>query len=325
MYYLGVDVSKAKLDCSLLIDLQQAKRKSKSIANTSAGITNLLNWLVKQGVPSADLHVVMEGTGVYHQMAAYALHDAGVIVSIANPAQVRDFARGLAIRSKTDDIDSFVLARYGAMLQPVAWQPPPAEIRQLQALITRLKAIEQDLQRERNRLEKVEIIAVPAAVRDSTQRSIQFLEQQIKAIQREVDDHIDRYPGLKNDLYLLQSIPAIGAKTSCTMLAVIRSKAFTSAAQLAAYLGLVPIERQSGTSLRGRAHLSKTGPAEVRAMLYMAAIVAIRHNPHIKAMYEQLLQRGKAKMAAIGAAMRKLVHLCFGVLKRQQLYQANYA
>jgi len=99
---------------------------------------------------------------------------------------------------------------------------------------------------------------------------------------------------------------------------------FGSAEQLAAYLGLVPVERQSGGSVMGRTKLSKAGPAKIRAVLYMAAVVAIRCNPHVKSIYERLLARGKSKMSALGAAMRKLVHLCFGALKTRQPYQRDY-
>lgn len=324
MFYLGIDVSKAKLDCSLLLDPQHSKRKSKSVANNAAGIAELLTWLSKQGAHPSDVHAVMEGTGVYHELAALGLHDAGVTVSIANPAQVRDFGRGLAIRTKTDGIDSLVLARYAAMLQPAAWSPPPAEARQLQALLSRRDAIAQDLQRERNRLEKAEIADTPELVHASIRTSIAFLEQQLQTLQRQIDDHIDRHPGLKQDLLLLQTIPAIGPQTGRMLLAVMHSKSFACAEQLAAYLGLVPVERQSGTSLLGRAKLSKAGPARVRAVLYMAAIVATKYNPHVKALYERLLQRGKTKMSALGASMRKLVHLCFGVLKTRQAYQSDY-
>jgi transposase len=109
------------------------------------------------------------------------------------------------------------------------------------------------------------------------------------------------------------------------MLAVVHNHHFQSAEHLAAYRGLVPVERQSGSAILGRPRLSKAGPARVRAMLYMAAIVATQHNPHIKALYQRLQDRGKTKMSALGAAMRKLVHLCFGVLKTRLPYQANYA
>ena len=124
---------------------------------------------------------------------------------------------------------------------------------------------------------------------------------------------------------LLTSIPAVGQQTGSNLLAIVHSYHFDSAEQLAAYLGLVPVERQSGSSIRGRARLSKAGPARIRAVLYMAAIVATKYNPHVKAVYDRLLAKGKAKMAAIGAAMRKLVHLCFGVLKTRMPYQADYA
>src|SRR5262249_8944053 len=141
----------------------------------------------------------------------------------------------------------------------------------------------------------------------------------------DIDDHIDRHPQLKADRELLESIPAIGAQTSRHMLSLLQARKFSCAEQSAAFLGLVPIERESGSSVRGRPRLSKAGPPRLRAILYMAAVVAVRHNPHVKALYERLLARGKTKMAALGAAMRKLVHLCFGVLKSRQPYSPTYS
>lgn len=167
MIYLGIDVSKAKLDCSLLLDAASTKRKSKSVANSKAGITDLLEWTGKQGVQPVDPHAVMEGTGVYHEQAAIALCDAGVTVSIVNPAQAKDFGKGLAVRTKTDGIDSLVLARYEALLKPAAWTPPSQEARALQALLSRREAIAQDLLRERNRQEKADATDTPELIRQS--------------------------------------------------------------------------------------------------------------------------------------------------------------
>lgn len=325
MHYLGIDVAKAKLDCSLLLDPTSGKRKAKSVANSKAGVHDLLLWLSKQGIEPATSHAILEGTGVYHEQAAIALCDAGVTVSIVNPAQVRDFAKGLAIRTKTDGVDSLVLARYGALLQPAAWMPPSQQARALQALLSRREAIAQDLRRELNRQEKADATDTPALISQSLVESITFLQTQLKKLQQDIDDHIAGHPELKDDLALLTSIPAIGPQSGSSMLAIMHRYPFDTAEQLAAYLGLVPVERQSGSSVLGRARLSKAGPARVRAILYMAAVVAIRHNPHVKRLYERLLARGKAKMAALGAAMRKLVHLCFGVLKTRQPYQADYA
>jgi len=325
MFYLGMDVAKAKLDCCLLLDEASGKRKTKVVNNTRSGIADLLVWAAKQNVSTEALHVVMEATGVYHEQAALALADAGVTVSIVNPAQVKDFGHGLAVRTKTDGVDSFVLARYGALLKPTAWVPPAPEARMLQALLSRREAIAQDLQRERNRQEKADATDTPERIRQSLADSIEFLIKQLAQLQQDIDQHIDKHPSLRDDMALLQSIPAVGPQVGGNLLSVMHSHDFDSAEQLAAYLGLVPVERQSGSSVLGRARLSKAGPARIRAVLYMAAVVATRHNPHVKSVYDRLLARGKSKMSALGAAMRKLVHLCFGVIKTRKPYQPDYA
>lgn len=323
MLYLGIDVAKAKLDCCL--QLSTAKYRNKVVANSAAGMSELFAWLERQQTCPAQVHAVLEATGIYHEQAALALHEAGVQVSVVNPAQARDFARAVAVRSKTDAIDSQVLARYAAMVQPRLWAPAPLHARQLQALLARREALAQDLQRERNRLEKTQAAqAACAQVSQSLTESLAFLKTQLNKIQQQIDGHIDAHPDLKRDSELLQSIPAVGPQVARAMLGTLHARAFDSAEQLAAYVGLVPVERQSGSSIHGKSRLSKAGPARIRAVLYMAAVVATRHNPHVKALYNRLLERGKTKMAALGAAMRKLVHLCFGVLKNQQPYDEKF-
>ncbi|MGN4104697.1 IS110 family transposase, partial [Burkholderia gladioli] len=245
-------------------------------------------------------------------------------VSVVNPAQVRAFATGMGVRTKNDIVDSHVLARFAMHARPMRWSPPAPEARILQALMARREALAQDLQRERNRHEKAEITAPTALVLHSILETIEFLERHLASLQREIDDHIAAHPGLKANLMLLQSIPAVGPQVGRTLLAIMHARHFDSAEQLAAYLGLVPVQRQSGSSIQGPSRLSKAGPAKVRATLYMAAVVAKRYNPHIKALCERLAARGKSTMSILGAAMRKLVHLCFGVLKTRQPYRANY-
>lgn len=324
MKVLGIDVAKHTLECSLL-DPATGKHRAKSVRNDSTGYAALASWLARQGVPGlAELPVVMEATGVYHEAVATWLHDAGATVAVVNPAQVKDFARGLAVRTKTDRRDSVVLARYGALVKPAAWQPPAPAVRELQALLARVEALETDLRRERNRQEKATATVTPALIADSLHKGIAFLEQELVRLRQAIDDHIDRHPDLKADRERLQSIPAVGEKTATRLLAVLHSRPFRRAAQVAAFLGLVPVEHQSGSSVAGRPHLSKAGNPRLRAALYMAAVVAVRFNPDVKALYERLLARGKPKMAALGAAMRKLVHLCFGVLKHQANYQPNW-
>src|SRR5512135_1567784 len=183
MFYLGMDVAKAKLDCRLLLDEVSGKQKAKVVSNAKSGIVDLLAWTAKQNISPEELHIVMEATGIYHEQVAMALTDAGVRVSIINPAQVKDFGRGLAVRTKTDGVDSFVLARYGALIKPAAWTPPAPEARMLQALLARRDAIAQDLQRERNRQEKADATDTPALIRQSLSDSIEFLTRQLAQLQ----------------------------------------------------------------------------------------------------------------------------------------------
>lgn len=325
MKYLGIDVAKDKLDCCLLRDAADTKRKTKVVANSPSGLATLISFVEKEGIVPDELHVIMEGTGVYHQLAAETLCDAGMTVSIVNPAQAKDFGRGMAVRTKNDTKDSFVLARYGALLKPAPWTPPSAAARQLRAYIAREDAIKKDIQREQNRREMSVIGRAPQDILVSIEETIAFLDAQLKAIRKKIDSHIDNHPDLKDDMKLLTSIPGVGPEVGHHMLSVMHTHQFQSAEQLAAYLGLVPVERQSGTSLHARPKLSKAGPRTMRAILYMPAIVAQTWNPHIRALKERLAAKGKAPMSIVGAAMRKLVHLCFGVVKTRTKYSPEHA
>lgn len=321
MFYLGVDVAKKKLDC-MLLDFSTGKVKSKAVDNTADGFAKLLEWLDKQ--KAAKPHVVMEPTGMYHEAAALALADAGLTVSLVNPAQLRAFAQGLGVKTKTDKEDSMVLAKYGATQKPPAWEPPPQSARRLKALLTRRDAVADDLQRELNRQEANNFSLTPEAVSESIAQSIAFLEAELKRLEKMIASHIDDDPDLRNKKDLLETIPGVGPRVATHMTTLFAGRTFNSAEQLAAYLGLVPVEWQSGTSVRGRPHMSKAGPAHLRKVLYMPAVVARRCNPHIKALNERLLAKGKSKMAAIGAAMRKLAHLCFGVVHTGKPYDPKF-
>ena len=323
MHYLGIDVSKAKLDC-VLFDLESQKRKSKTVTNSAEGVAQLLAVIQKWGVGAAQLHVVMEPTASYHELAALALCDAGCVVSLINPAHLRRYAQAVGVRSKTDAADAALLARYGAAEKPQAWTPPSASVRALRALLARRDAVAEDLQRERNRAEKLEASEVPESVRQSLLEVTAFLDAQLARLQREIEQHIDNDPDLRDKRDLLLSIPAVGERVAQNMVALLASRNFGSAEQLAAYLGLVPVDWQSGSSIKGRPRMSKAGPAHLRKLLYMPAIVAAKHNPHVRALYERLTRRGKSKMAALGAAMRKLAHLCFGVVHSGKPYSPSF-
>jgi len=324
MTTIGIDVSKCKLDCAWFRDVETGKLKNQVFMNSLKGYQQLIDWACKQShVPLESILFVMEATGIYHEAVAYALYQVGAKVSVVNPAQVRNYAKSLGTRTKTDKKDSVVLTRFGLTQAPRLWHPEPEAIRTLKALISRLNAIEKDIQRENNRLEKATIALAGDEIITSIHTVLEHLEKERKRLEDLIDQHIDSNPKLKKDRALLESIPGVGPVVSRMMLALIHSRDFKSASQCAAFIGLVPTHYQSGTSVRGRAHLSKAGNAAIRAKLYMAAIVAKQHNPDIKKQYQRLLKNGKVKMSALGAAMRKLVHICFGVIKHQQPYQAQ--
>ena len=320
-YYVGIDVAKDKIDCLWLRDIESLKVKTKVLPNTLDGFKQLKSWLEKNVTTKLDdIYISLEATGIYHESLAYALYAMGIKVSVINPAYVRDFAKGLGVRSKTDKKDSMVLARYGAMTAPRLWEPEPDNVRTLKALLARLAALETDLQRELNRLEKAQISQASEAVIESIELMINQLQIESERVEKQIDEHIDQNPGLKKDRERLLSIPGIGNVVSREMVAVLRSRNFNQASQAAAFIGLIPRLWESG-KLKGRTTLCKNGPGRLRAKLYMAAVVAKQHNPDIKAQYDRLVSAGKTKMQALGAAMRKLVQICFGVLKHQCEYQ----
>ncbi len=183
-------------------------------------------------------------------------------------------------------------------------------------------ALQTDWQREENRLEKARIGHAPDEVILSIHQIKTAIGNSMAELKQDIDDHIDRHPDLKHDIELLKTIPGVGDVVAPRMALLYRSRRFQSAAQMAAFLGLVPKERTSG-QYRGKVRLSKQGNSQFRALLYMPAVVAKRCNPDIKASCERLLAKGKSQMQAIGTAMRRLVHICFGVLKHQAVYQVQ--
>ncbi len=189
-------------------------------------------------------------------------------------------------------------------------------------MLSRLDALQEDLQRELNRLEKAQATETNPIVTASIEQMIASLQAAIAKLNQDIDDHINRHPNLKQDQDLLQTIKGVGPVVSKQIVSLMHNKQFTQASQMAAFIDLVPKHHESGL-FKGKSRLAKNGSSAIRAKLYMPALVAIKHNPDIKAQYERLLASGKCKMQAVCAAMRKLVHICFGVIKHQQPYQAR--
>lgn len=314
---LGIDVAKAKFVSTLLTP--DGKRRRKSCPNTPAGFDELAGWLQRQRV--TQVHACLEATGTYGDALATWLYDAGHQVSLVNPAVIRAYAAAQLVRSKTDRLDADVMARFTATQHPPLWAPAAPEIRQLQALVRRLDALHGMRVQEANRLAAGVTVA---AVRASIEAVLANLEAQIDHVRKLIREHIDQHPGLRDQRDLLTTIPGIGDTTAAVLLAELFDKRYASARQAAAFAGLVPRLRESGT-LRGRPRLSKIGPSRLRKALYLPALAALRFNPSIRSLRTRLLAAGKPKMVVVGAAMRKLIHLAYGVLKSGRAYEATYA
>jgi transposase len=318
METLGIDVAKAKY----VVSLRRAdgKRRQKSFPNTAGGHAALVTWLARHA--AGPVHACLEATGTYGDGVATALYDVGHVVSLINPAAAKAFAQSQLRRSKTDGVDADVLADFCAAHRPSAWTPWPREVRELQGLIRRREAVLEMLTQEKNRLAAGGLIP---AVEASLTSHIAVLEGALAELEDAISRHIDLHPGLRRQRDLLVTIPGIGDTTAARLLAECRAITdFESARAYAAFAGLVPRERQSGT-LRGRARLSKLGSSRLRLALYFPALAAIRHNPPLVAFAARLAAAGKHRMAIVGAVMRKLLHQAYGVLKHQRPFDPKLA
>jgi transposase len=319
---VGIDVSKKKLDVALLVD---GKAKSKVVENSPHGFAELDSWLSKQKVDTAAAHICLESTGVYSEPVALYWFDKGVKVSLVNPNCIRSFGSSENIRNKNDQIDAALIARYCAAMKPSLWEAPSREQRQLKAWSNRLIALQDMRQQETNRLEAHEVADQRELV-SHVRTHIAWLDQQIAQIEKDIDDHIERHPGLKHDAQLIESIPGLGRATSAKILGHIGDiRRFDSAKALAAYVGVTPRQRQSGSSIRGRTMMSRMGNPRLRAALFLPSLVAKRYNPILKQFGERLEAGGLSKMAVAGAIMRKLVHLVYGVVKSGKPFDAKYS
>ena len=319
--FFGIDVSKNTLDAALLSQGKLTRKpRHKVFSNSPQGHQQLLAWLTINGAPV--VHACLEATGTWSDAVALALYEAGHTVSLVNPALIRAFGQSQLKRTKTDKADAQLIAHFCQMHQPPAWTPPTPEIRELQALVRRLESLDEMRLMEENRLASG---GTCTAVSASLEEHIHYLQEQIEKTRRQINDHIDQNPDLKQKAELLDSIPGIGEATAALLLAEIGDfDNFSSARQVAAFAGLVPRIRESGSSVRSKTRLSKVGSSRLRKALYFPAMTALRFNPLIKAFGLRLSAAGKSKMLILGAAMRKLLHIAYGVLKSRQPFNPDF-
>ncbi len=311
---LGIDVSKKKLDVALKFDSKTLKKKFN---NSPKDFKLLQGWLMSLRIER--VHACLESTGTYGEAVAEFLHEKGHRVSVVNPFQIKSYGNAGLKRNKTDPADALLIADFCLVKNPREWHPMPAQVKQLQALNRRIEALDQMLIAEKNRLD-----VAPKEVRTSVKRMIRTLETEIKNVHRLIKEHIDNHPDMKQQNDLLLTIPGIGQKTSQLLLGEVEFRKFDSARAVAAQASLTPRKDQSGTTLN-RSRLSKVGNGRIRKALYFPAIVAVQYNQTIKQFASRLSQNGKTSMEVICAAMRKLLHIAFGVIKNNRPFDPNLA
>ena len=305
--FLGIDIAKRKFDAVLLLD---ESKRHKVFDNDESGFEALIAWL---GDQASSLHACMEATGGLGDDLALFLHERKIAVSIINPLRIKAFGQSEMVRTKTDKVDAGVIARFCRSQSPNLWIPPSPCLRELRALVRRCAALKEMRVQELQR--RAQGMATPLVAK-SLERTIEWLDAEIKAISEAVVRLIQDDDALRKNHDLLISIPGIGPQSAAVLLAEIPDfRAFSHNKQITAFVGLNPQDHQSGSSVRGRPRISKVGNARVRAILYMCALSARHHNPTLKAFADRLKEGGKTPKVILIAVARKLLVLAYGVIK----------
>lgn len=305
--FVGIDVSKARLDVAL-----RPSDESESVLNDNAGIQDLVKRL-EQIQPTL---IVLEATGGIEREVTRALASAELPVVVVNPRQVRDFAKATGQLAKTDQIDARVLARFAEVIRPSVRPLPDEQTLELRALIARRRQITEMIVAERNRLG-----GASKAIRKRIGAHIRWLEAELGRADKDLDQSIRQSAIWQENEDLLRAVPSIGPVVSRTLLAELPELGQLNRKQIAALVGVAPLNRDSGT-LRGRRTIWG-GRAAVRAVLYMAALVASRHNSIIRDFYQRLLQAGKPRKLALVACMRKLLTILNAIIKHKTRWSEN--
>jgi transposase len=321
VFYVGVDVGKDELWA--VVDNHRPRRFRHSTVGTKA----MVSWARKAG-GEVPLHICMEATGVYSRGLAVRLCALdGVSVSIVNPAQIAAFARAQLRRSKTDGIDARVIFEFTRSQKPPVWTPEPASLRKLYHLVSQADVVRANIRQWENRKHTQQYTPDTPQVVDQTQRTIvTALRRQLVILEKEIEKLCRQDEHIKCQMDLMSTIPGVAHRTAARLLAY-GSSTLTDRSQraLVAHAGLAPAHRQSGTSLKGKSHIAKQGDRRLRTALFMPALVAAHHNPILKTFYRRLLEKGKPKMLALVAVMKKLLIMIRAILKNNLPFNPNYA
>lgn len=303
--FVGIDISKAWLDIAV-----HEREEAFRAGNEDGGIADLVRRM-KALKPTL---IVVEPTGGFEKLVVAELTHAGLPVVVVNAKRVRDFARATGRLAKTDKLDAKVLAHFAAAIRPALRNLPSAEEERLTMLLTRRRQVVDMLTVEKNRL-----VTVRAKMRSDIEAHIQWLANSLKELDKEIEDFVEATPIWKEKDDLLQSVPGVGPVTSATMLGMMPELGKLNRQEIAALVGVAPVNKDSGRK-QGRRRIYG-GRADVRSVLYMAALSAKKFNPVIKKFYDRLIKQGKEKKVALTACMRKLLVILNAMMRSNQSWR----
>jgi len=308
--YIGIDIAKHTFDlcCLHQKEIRRFENNTKGIRQTTRMLAKLKPKLV-----------VMEATGGYEAMLAAELYAAGLPVAVVNPRRIRDFARANGQLAKTDKLDATVIATFAAKMQPPAQEQIDQNSRLMKALVSRRHQLIRMRTAENNRREH----AIDKVIAQSLNRMLRTIDREIQKIEQMIREQLASMPELKTRAKILDSAPGIGETTAAMLVTEVPELGRLNRRQIAMLIGVAPINRDSGT-FRGK-RMTGAGRRDVRARLFMPTLVATRHNPVIRRFYERLLAKGKTKMTAIIACMRKLITILNTMLARNEAWNPKFA
>ena len=315
---IGIDVSKAKLDICALLD---RKIRKKTVENSASGFKSLRNWISKNNIDNP--HFCMESTGCYSEGVAEFFHELGFKVSVVNPLQIKAFRNTKLIRQKTDSVDAQVIAEFCLQNNPAPWNPRSPEKKELHNINVRISELKAEVNRALNALENKNLSEL---ILKSVHDEIKFLKNQIDLLENEVRNIINSNKHLKAQFDRVTEIKGVGEKLALTIIADMPDVSnFQKSGQFAAFAGVSPAHFQSGSSVRGKSHISRLGSKSIRKVLYMSALLVKNHNPYFQKFVQKLRKKGKSPKVIIVAIMRKLLCILFGMLKNSSNLDPNSA
>lgn len=313
-HFIGVDVAKEKFDVCLI--KEEGSLLQEIFNNTHSGFKEFITWIKKY---STHVWICMEATGHYSELLADFLVSQHLKVSVVNPVSIKYFSKVKLSRNKNDKVDSRIIAEYCRLMSPRLFEPRSSEQKYIRELIQ----LEDTLRRQRTQLRLQQGCAQSAAIKKEFEKTIKMLDKRLKALAESIKSTVEAHPEWREMMKLITGIKGFGELSAYRLLAYLPDiKLFKNAKQLAAFIGVSPKQKESG-KYAGQTRLSKLGNARLRNILYMPALNAKRYNEALQPFVKRLQNNGLAPKAIVGAVMRKLVHIIFGMLKNNSCFNPN--